>query len=119
MTVYYVFAYAYQQYQRPPPGPTPLSGEPLTHHLGSPLTRDSVRECVLYRVNGCELCVCLFFAYAYQQYQRPPPGPTPRVCGGLSSTLGVARCGAVLAVCCVRCGPCRLLWGGGGGIQWG
>jgi len=26
---------------------------------------------------------------------------------------------AVLAVCCVRCGPCRLLCGGGGGVPCG
>ena len=36
----------------------------------------------------------------------------PGVCGGLSSTLGQRGVAAVLDVCCVRYGPCRLLcWG--------
>ena len=41
-----------------------------------------------------------------------------RDCGGLSSILGVARCGRSAGCCCACCGPCRLLcWEGAVGVS--
>jgi len=65
-------------------------------------------------------------AFALTLGLGPPKGASIDRLSGAGASAGVCLLPwgqrgvvAVLAVCCVRCGPCRLLCVGGGGALWG